>query len=94
MPFFSTSFTCNNRPSSLLKKDKNSESEKNTTLNISLSKSFKEAVHGESSSQPPLNTQRKMILLQEIKYSFSKTPIIKKYGIIQDVSSVNKEDSN
>lgn len=74
MPFFSTSFTCNNRPSSLLKKDKNSESEKNTTLNISLSKSFKEAVHGESSSQPPLNTQTKNDSSSRDKIQFLKDP--------------------
>ena len=55
-------------------------------FNTSLPKSFKEAVHGESSPPTaPINTQQHNDLLQEIQrmkdeIQLLRDPIIKKYG--------------
>ena len=68
-------------------------------------KTFKEAVHGESSSlSAPINTQQHKDLLQEMQRlkngtQFLKDPIIKKYGrFIQKVSffdgSINNKDDS
>jgi hypothetical protein len=66
-----------------------------------LPKSFKEVVHGESSSPAtPIHTQQHMNLPQEMQrmkdeIQFLRDPIIKKYGVfMQEASSSNDSVNN
>ena len=79
----------------------NPQPKKQAVFNTILPKSFKEAVHGESSSPTALiNTQQHKDLLQEIQrmkdeIQFLKDPTIKKYGgFMQEASSFNGSINN